>query len=275
MGTIPLSPLGKATVYADRYDPALLYPVERAPQREELDLAGSLPFSGHDRWTAWEVFWLDANGRAQVGIATFDVPCDSPRIVESKSVKLWLVSMNAARFGAPEEVRASMVRELSAATGTAVAVTLVLPDDWSALVRADPAGRVIDAEAPPNLPERPDAGVLACAPGHSVAGETLVSHAFRSLCPVTGQPDYATIRIDYDGLGLDAAALSAYLAGFRSHPGFHEACVERIFVDIARACGPSRLVVEARFSRRGGVDINPVRASAGALPAGVPPTLRQ
>lgn len=275
MGTLPLSPLGKATVYADRYDAALLYPVERAPQRDELGIGTLLPFAGQDRWTAWEVFWLDPQGGARAGVATFDVPCTSPRIVESKSVKLWLVSMNAARFAAPDDVRETMVRELSAATGAPVAVDLMLPEAWHRLARSDPAGRCIDTGAARNLPERPDASVLACVPGARVAGETLVSHAFRSVCPVTGQPDYATLRVDYDGARLDALALSAYLAGFRRHPGFHEACVERIFVDIARACAPTRLVVEARFTRRGGLDINPLRATPGALPVHALPTLRQ
>lgn len=273
MGSIPESPLGKATRYPDAYDPALLYPVERAPQREELGLREPLPFGGLDRWTAWEATWLDAGGRPRVAIVTFDVPCTSPRLVESKSVKLWLASLAHERLDGTEALHATLRRDLSRATGADVDVAVHLPPQWSRLhARAMPAGIVVDDEASATLPARPDAELLRS--GGNPVDETLVMQTFRSLCPVTGQPDYADIVIGYRGARIDRGSLLAYLIGFRQHPGFHEHCVERIFVDVDHACRPERLRVEARFTRRGGVDINPVRARGLPSTPSVP-TLRQ
>jgi 7-cyano-7-deazaguanine reductase len=273
MGRIADSPLGKAARYPDAYDPTLLYPVERAPQREALGLTGALPFDGVDRWTAWEASWLDASGLPRVAIARFAVPCTSPRMVESKSVKLWLVSLNNARFDTPEAFRAALVRDLGAATGATVDVDLDLPAAWPALQRGEVAGEAIDYTPPASFPAVPDPSFLRAA-GAQVE-ETLATRTFRSVCPVTGQPDYACMTIRYRGAAIDRRGLLAYLIGYRHHPGFHEHCVESIFVDVLRECRPERLSVEARFTRRGGVDINPFRTSA---PADVPrskPTLRQ
>lgn len=272
MGTIPDSPLGKAAHYPDRYDPSLLYPVERAPQRAELGIDATLPFAGTDRWTAWEATWLDVHGRPQVAIVTFDIPCTSPRIVESKSVKLWLTSLNHAVFATAESYRGTVQRDLAAATGAEPEVRVHLPADWpTALRRATPEGAPIDDVLPASLPAAPDASLLV-AHDETVA-ETLRFAGFRSVCPVTGQPDFADVIVAYAGPRLDRAGLLAYLLGFRRHPGFHEHCVERIHVDVLRACAPSALRVEARFTRRGGLDINPVR-HRGAAPASAP-TYRQ
>jgi 7-cyano-7-deazaguanine reductase len=273
VGSIPDSPLGRATHYPDAYDAGLLYAVERAPQREALGLAGALPFAGVDRWTAWEVAWLDALGRPRVAIATFDVPCTSPRLVESKSVKLWLASLNHARLASADALAATLRRDLVEATGADVAVAVHEPAQWTeAARRREPAGEPIDDTVPGALPGAPDAALIAC--GDVVVEERLVSRTFRSVCPVTGQPDYAEVIVDYRGRRIERPALFAYLIGFRQHPGFHEHCVERIFVDLAARCAPEALHVEARFTRRGGVDINPVRAS-GMAPRLSAPTLRQ
>ncbi len=273
MGTIPDSPLGRATHYPDAYDPGLLYPVERAPQRDALGLAGERPFLGADHWTAWEVGWLDAERRPRVAVATFAVPCESPRIVESKSVKLWLASLNHAVFADADALRQALGRDLSAAVGARIDAVVDLPATWSRHARGELAGMPIDDAAPACRPDAPDAALLRAA--GPPLDETLVSHGFRSVCPVTGQPDYASIAIACRGPRLDRAALAAYLSGYRRHPGFHEHCVERIFVDLLRACGPEALRVEARFTRRGGVDINPVRATPGLPLAPSPPTFRQ
>ncbi len=273
MGTIPDSPLGKAARPPQAYDPGLLYPVERAPQRDALGLRGPLPFDGNDRWTAWEATWLDALSRPRVAVAVFDVPCTSPRLVESKSVKLWLASLAHARFATEGEYAAALRRDLAAAVGAVVQVSLHLPGDWArALARREPEGAAIDDETPIALPDAPDAALLACAGER--ADEVLVMRAFRSVCPVTGQPDTAEVSIAYRGARLERSALYAYLLGFRQHPGFHEHCVERIFVDIDRACAPEALRVEARFARRGGVDINPLR-QRGMTGGARAPTLRQ
>lgn len=271
MGTIADSPLGQATHYPDRYDPGLLYAVERAPQREALGISAKLPFWGVDRWTAWELMWLAANGAPQVGIASFLVPCESPRIVESKSVKLWLTSLNFARLDTPA-LRETLVRDLSTATGSTVAVEVDTPDTWERYARHEAPGESIDEATPGTLPDAPDRALLRTLP--NAVDETLVSHAFRSMCPVTGAPDYASISVSYRGRKIDHASLAAYLAGYRRHPGFHEHCVERIYVDLLHACLPLRLAVEARFTRRGGVDINPLRSNHAAAAAS-PPALRQ
>ncbi len=273
MGTIPDSPLGRATHYPDAYDPGLLYAVERAPQRDALGLSEVLPFHGADHWTAWEVGWQDREQRPRAGVASFAVPCESPRIVESKSVKLWLASVNHASFANPEDLRQALARDLSAATGARIDVGVDLPEAWGRHARHDLAGTTIDDEPPSSRPAAPDAALLRAAT--DAVDETLVTHGFRSVCPVTGQPDYASIAIAYRGPRLDRAALAAYLFGYRLHPGFHEHCVERIFTDIARACRPGSLRVEARFTRRGGVDINPVRATPGMPLAPSAPTFRQ
>lgn len=261
MGTLPDSPLGKLTHYADRYDPALLYAVERAPQRDALGLRAPLPlpFSGADAWTAWEANWLDDSGKPQVGVVRFDVPASSPNIVESKSVKLYFTALNGTRFARAADYAATLARDLSAATAADVRVQLIEPRDYAMLTRVEADGQCID-----DLPLRahhaePLASQLAIAAGGARVAETLTTRLFRSVCPVTGQPDYATVQIAYRGARIDRQALLAYLVAFRRHPGFHEHCVERIFVDVREACAPEALGVVARFTRRGGIDINPWR----------------
>ncbi len=257
MGTLRDSPLGKATHYADRYDPALLYVVERAPQRAALALGAALPFAGHDAWTAWEANWLDGTGKPQVAVARFYVPADSPCIVESKSAKLYFTALNQTRFVRADDYAATLRRDLSAATGADVPVQLIEPDDYALLARAEPAGVCIDRLALRACHDQPLAAQLVT--GRDNAAETLVTRLFRSECPVTGQPDYATVQIVYRGARIDREALLAYLVAYRRQPGFHEHCVERIFVDIQAACAPDALGVVARFTRRGGIDINPWR----------------
>ena len=263
------SPLGHATTYADAYDPALLFPVDRAPQRAELGLGDPLPFRGVDLWNAYELSWLDPAGKPQVAIATFTVPAASPRIVESKSVKLYLTAFNLARFATAADVRAAMVRDLSGATGAPVDVALVPPDEFAALPRGELDGEDLDALPVTFDGSSPDASLLVAA-GPAVE-QTLRTRLFRSLCPVTGQPDYASVQIRHRGPRLDPGGLLRYLVSFRGHPGFHEHCVERIFADVWTRCRPQALTVHARFTRRGGVDINPWRTSGDDAP---PPNRR-
>ena len=269
MSTLPGSPLGKATVYGDHYDRSLLYAVERAPQRAALQIDGALPFTGADRWTAWEANWLDAHGKPQVAVVRFDVPAQSPAIVESKSVKLYLTALNDTCFDCADDYAATLRRDLAAATGAQVRVELIEPDGYAVLARAEPAGECIDSAALHERHAHPLASQLAT---HAdAAEETLYTRLFRSVCPVTGQPDYATVQIAYRGARLDRGALLAYLCAYRRHPGFHEHCVESIFTDISRACAPSALGIAARFTRRGGIDINPWRRN-GAVSLAEGPT---
>lgn len=269
------SPLGHAVAYPETYDPSLLFPIARACNRAELGLAAALPFAGVDVWNAYELSWLDARGKPAVALAELRVPADSPCIVESKSLKLYLNGYTQTRFVDAEAVRARIAGDLAAATGAAVAVTL-LPAARFGEVRLEPlAGTCIDdldLAIDDYGPPRPD--YLAVAPGAEVE-EALVSHLLKSNCPVTGQPDWASVQIRYAGAPIDRAGLLRYLVSFRRHSDFHEHCVERIFVDLLRRCVPRRLAVYARYTRRGGLDINPFRATPGYGDAGNPRTARQ
>jgi 7-cyano-7-deazaguanine reductase len=258
------SPLARAATYPDRLDSRLLFPVDRAPQRAELGFDTGLPFEGVDLWTAYELSWLDRAGKPEVAIATFAVPADSPRIVESKSVKLYLAGFNLARFDSAADVAAVLSRDLSAAAGAAVDIALMPPDGTGALPQAGFAGVCLDT-LPLALDDRSPApeALAAAAPG---CAESLFTRLFRSVCPVTGQPDYACVQVSYRGARIDPAGLLRYLVSFRRHPGFHEHCVERIFADVWRRCRPEALSVYARFTRRGGIDINPWRSSEGGRP---------
>jgi 7-cyano-7-deazaguanine reductase len=263
------SPLGRAASYADRYDPELLFAVERAPQRALLELPADPPFRGVDVWNAYEASWLDVDGKPQVAIVTFVVPADSPRLVESKSVKLYLASIYQERFESTSAVGATIARDLSGATGAAVAVTVTLPAEFAKLRYGEPAGECIDGLPAAAARDAPSPESLSGA--GPVVAEALYSHLFRSVCPVTGQPDYASVELAYRGARIDRTGLLAYLVSFRRHPGFHENCVERIFVDVWRRCRPETLSVYARFTRRGGIDINPYRTSGDEPP---PPNAR-
>ena len=263
-GDLVRSPLGRAAKYPERHDPELLFSIERAPQRALLGLDGARPFGGVDLWTAYEVSWLDAAGKPQVAIATFAVPAASPRIIESKSVKLYLAGLNLTRFGAGAEVTATLAHDLSRAAGAPIAVTLSKPRGNKAWPHSDLAGICIDALPIAVDSFRPLPEALTAA--GRVRSETLYSRLFRSVCPVTGQPDYACVQIAYRGRRIDRAGLLRYLVSFRRHPGFHEHCVERMFADVWLRCQPETLSVYARFTRRGGIDINPYRSSGGGRP---------
>jgi len=273
MTDLAASPLGHATTYAEGYDPGLLFPVERAPLRAELGLHGPLPFHGVDWWTAYEVSWLDAAGKPQVAIARFAVPAASLCIIESKSVKLYLAALNGTRFPGGADVTATLIRDLSAAAGAPVGVTLVAPADFAALPHGELDGTSLDALALPGHDAAPAPQRLVAA--GAVVEETLATRLFRSVCPVTGQPDYASVQIRYRGPRIDAPGLLAYLVSFRRHPGFHEHCVERVFADLWQRCAPQALAVYARFTRRGGLDINPFRGNGYAPPRESVRTARQ
>jgi len=263
------APLGHATTYPDTYDAALLFPVPRAPQRQEIGLTEALPFTGADVWTAFELTWLDIRGKPQVAIATFVVPADSVSIVESKSVKLYLGAFAQTRFDGTAEVRATIERDLAHATGGPVHAALDAPAMFLNARCADLEGERLD-DLPIAIQRYHPTPELLAADGPEVE-ETLKTDLFRSLCPITFQPDFASVQIAYRGPAIDRAALLRYLVSFRCHPGFHEHCVERIFVDVNAQCRCASLSVYARFTRRGGVDINPFRTNAGIA---VPPNMR-
>ena len=285
------SPLGQATVYLDQYDASLLFPIARAAKRVELGLKGALPFLGADMWTAFELSWLNLRGKPQVALARFTVPCESPNIIESKSFKLYLNSFNNTRFADADVVKARLRTDLSeavwrdvekkAASDAAasvpgapsiappsIGVNILLPE----LFYREPVYELdglsldrLEIECSHSLPA-PE--LLRVVQGEAPVNEVLVSNLLKSNCPVTGQPDWASVQIRYSGAPLDQERLLQYLVSFRNHNEFHEQCVERIFMDIWTRCQPTRLAVYARYTRRGGLDINPFRTSyAQALPA--------
>ena len=259
--SIEHSPLGREVAYPSAYDAGLLHPIPRRHGRTSIGIGGAaLPFVGHDRWHAYELSWLDGQGKPRVATASLQVPADSPNLIESKSLKLYLNSLNASRFSDDAEVRALLAADLSAVAGAQVTVDLGLPPVLApAGVSIDAADIAIDQYGPP------DARLLSANAGE-VVEETLHSELLKSNCPVTGQPDWADLTVAYRGPRIDREGLLRYVVGFRDHAEFHEQCVERIFVDLTARCRPERLSVEARYTRRGGLDINPWRATAGYPP---------
>ncbi|PNS08828.1 NADPH-dependent 7-cyano-7-deazaguanine reductase QueF [Solilutibacter silvestris] len=264
------SQLGREVDYPRHYDPALLFPIPRTQGRDELGIrADALPFIGHDRWQGYELGWLDARGKPVVATATFEVPATSPNLVESKSFKLYLNSFNAHRIESPEELQRILERDLANVAGAPVRMRFGVPP-----LREEDGGECIDGlDIAIDHYGPPDPALLICA-GADVE-EALVSHLLKSNCPVTGQPDWATLQIRYLGPRIDRAGLLRYIVGFRDQREFHEQCVERIFVDVLARCRPQVLSVEARYTRRGGLDINPWRATPGSEPPEVWRTPRQ
>ena len=260
--------LGRETPYPERYDPTLLFPIPRADGRAGIGIEGAaLPFIGHDRWHAYELGWLDARGKPCVSTATFKVPADSPNLIESKSFKIYLNSFNGERLVDEAALRARIQSDLSQAAGAPVTMDFGLPPmgDEGEGECIDGLDIDIDQYGPP------DASMLRID-GQDDADEVLVSHLLKSNCPVTRQPDWATLAIAYRGPRIDREGLLRYVVGFRDHCEFHEQCVERVFVDLLARCRPEQLSVEARYTRRGGLDINPWRASPGTPP---PPPVRE
>ena len=273
MSTPEQSLLGKPATYSDRYDPALLFPLPRADKRAELGLAGQPPFFGADLWTAFELSWLTPRGKPQVALAHVTVPCETPYIVESKSFKLYLNSFNNTAFESADAVRERLRADLTEAVwrgqapAASVGVRLVLPEEFGRERMAELEGLSLDRMDIDCDRYTPAPELLVAAEGEAPMEEVLVSHLLKSNCLVTGQPDWGSVQIAYSGAPIDQAGLLRYLVSFRNHNEFHEQCVERIFMDIWRRCRPLKLTVYARYTRRGGLDINPWRTShPGALP---------
>ena len=269
------SPLGKATTYADRYDASLLFPIPRQAKRDEIGVDGAaLPFHGMDIWNGYELSWLDPRGKPMVAVAEFRFPATTPNIIESKSFKLYLNSFAQETIASRDALRDALVRDLSAASGGPVSVVLHAPEELNGVPLHEPEGVLLDDQdldfdsyGPPR------ADFLTTHEGD--AREVLVSHLLRSNCPVTGQPDWGSVQISYTGAPIDRAGLLRDLVSFRRHTEFHEQCVERIFMDLRERCAPRELAVYARYTRRGGLDINPFRSTDAAAEPGNPRGARQ
>jgi 7-cyano-7-deazaguanine reductase len=255
------SPLGKTSAYQTQYAPDLLFPISRQQKRDELGLKGTLPFFGVDIWNAYELSWLNMRGKPQVAIATITAPADSPNIIESKSFKLYLNSFNQTRLANEEALLALLREDLSSGFGAPVHVALTLPDGFDKQKMGELDGLLLDRLDIEVDQYSPAPDLLHAMRGEKPVSETLVSHLLKSNCLVTGQPDWASVQIQYVGDQINQEGLLKYLIGFREHNEFHEQCVERIFVDIMRQCAPNKLAVYARYTRRGGLDINPFRSN--------------
>ena len=275
------SQLGKASAYIDQYDASLLYPLPREAKRREMGIAGSVPFLGADLWTAFELSWLNPRGKPQVALARITIPCESTHIVESKSFKLYLNSFNNTRFDSADAVRERMRHDLSAAiwhggpVQASAGVRLLLPELFDREPVQELDGLCIDRLDVECTHYQPAPDLLSAALHEKPVDETLVSHLLKSNCLVTGQPDWGTVQIRYSGPQIDQAGLLQYIVSFRNHNEFHEQCVERIYMDILARCKPAKLMVYARYTRRGGLDINPWRSSHPQLPPANVRTARQ
>ncbi|MEI6599704.1 MAG: NADPH-dependent 7-cyano-7-deazaguanine reductase QueF [Comamonadaceae bacterium] len=267
------SQLGKSSAYVDQYDAALLFPIARAGKRAELGIAGEPPFLGADMWTAYELSWLNLRGKPQVALAHFTVPCESHNIIESKSLKLYLNSFNNSRFANVDAVKERLRADLSEAVwrgagrSATIGVRIVPPEQFDREPIYELDGLSLDRLDVECTRFTPAPELLKVLPEESPVTEVLVSNLLKSNCLVTGQPDWGSVQISYSGAPIDQEGLLQYLVSFRNHHEFHEQCVERIFMDIWTRCRPVKLAVYARYTRRGGLDINPFRtSSAQALP---------
>lgn len=273
------SELGKTTEYPQKYTPDVLFSIPRQDSRSNLLINCSnllinnepLPFAGVDRWMAWEVSWLNDRGVPQVAMGHFEFDCMSSHIVESKSFKLYLNSLNQTRFSDWPTVEDIVERDLSHASGAPVKVSLIKLHEV-----ANRGVSVLSGESLDDLPitvesddYRYQPEVLTLASSSSVIEETLTSDLLRSNCPVTGQPDWGSIWIHYIGQKIDRAGLLKYIIALRQQQDFHEQCVETLYVDLMRYCQPEKLSVYACYTRRGGLDINPFRSNFESIPSDI------
>ncbi|HPC73599.1 MAG TPA: NADPH-dependent 7-cyano-7-deazaguanine reductase QueF [Syntrophales bacterium] len=259
--------------YRDHYDPRLLLPVPRATHRARIGIGRVLPFGGVDLWNAYELSWLDPGGKPRVAIATIAFPAQSPCLIESRSMKLYLNSFNQSRFAGLRQIAETMRRDLSRACGSGVKVDIMPPEKSGGLVVEELEGKLIDGIRAGIARYKPDPSLLSAR--GAVVEEVLTSNLLKSNCPLTGQPDWASLQIRYRGPRISRTGLLRYIVSFRRHGDFHEHCVERIFMDLLRRCRPERLTVYARYTRRGGIDINPFRTNCGDAPPANHRTARQ
>ncbi|MCG6215683.1 NADPH-dependent 7-cyano-7-deazaguanine reductase QueF [Vibrio furnissii] len=259
--------LGKKTEYANQYDPSLLQPVPRSLNRNDLHLGDTLPFLGCDLWTLYELSWLNDNGLPQVAIGEVAIPATSANLIESKSFKLYLNSFNQTRFSTWADVQARLQHDLSACAGETVHVEVKPLAAYTAQPIVTMQGDCIDDQDITITSYAFDDTLLTDATSDDLVEETLHSHLLKSNCLITNQPDWGSVEITYRGPKINREALLRYIVSFREHNEFHEQCVERIFTDITRYCHPEHLTVLARYTRRGGLDINPYRSTEQAAPS--------
>jgi 7-cyano-7-deazaguanine reductase len=263
--------LGQHSSYPSEYDPTLLFPIVRSENRVSLGLNNpqTPPFFGVDIWNAYELSWLNPKGKPQIALAEFVIPADSPNMIESKSFKLYLNSLNQQRFADLTELRNCLLHDLGSTLGSSLQIKLIGPNEISADKKMgaieELGGQLLDRlDIEVDGSQKADPLLLHADSSLAPITQTLVSHLLKSNCPVTGQPDWASVQIQYQGRPMDEEGLLRYLLGFRQLGEFHEHCVEKIFCDIKSRCKPEKLSVYARYTRRGGLDINPFRTDYNA-----------
>lgn len=258
--SVDASPLGQKTTYVSSYDAGLLFPIARSESRKALNISADLPFYGYDIWTGYELSWLNSKGKPEVAVAEFKIPCDSPCIIESKSFKLYLNSFNQTRLSGLDEVKNILIQDLSAVAGVAIQVKLQHVGASNLLIDVAYDALCLDSLDVDVDNYHPDSSLLTVNLDQYTE-EVVYTHLLKSNCPVTGQPDWATLFVEYSGAKIHHENLLRYVVSFREHQDFHEHCVERIFVDLLHRCRPKMLSVYARYTRRGGLDINPYRST--------------
>ena len=266
--TDPTLPLGRKTGYPNKYQPDVLFAIARDESRQAFlfgEGAGELPFHGTDIWNAWDLTWLGPGDLPAVATAQVRIPAASPSLVESKSLKLYLGSFAMSQFDSPAVVSDTITKDLAACVGGPVEVHIAQVSETEANTVFRLPGTCLDTLAVNCSRWEVDAALLKCDPDTAVH-EELHSHLLRSLCPVTAQPDIGSLVIHYHGPAIDHASLLQYIVSFREHNDFHEACIERMFVDILDRCHAEKLSIYARYQRRGGIDINPFRSNFEYLP---------
>jgi len=257
----PNLPLGHLSSLSTSYDPDQLRAIPRQFSREDIGITPNspLPFLGEDVWNCWELSWLDSKGKPAVAVAEIRIPATTPNMVESKSLKLYLNSFSMTRINSPEVLRQTLAQDIGQVVEGAISVALIMPEAFGKLRIMEPEGICIDRQhiSVTEYSINPD---LLVVDNHSVS-ETLFSRLIRTNCPVTGQPDWATVCIIYTGPRIHPDSLLHYFVSFRQHQGFHESCVETMFCHILHKCAPEALTLWARYTRRGGIDINPFRST--------------
>lgn len=262
--------LGQPTQYPTQYDASLLQAVPRQLNRTPIGLneGASLPFQGDDIWHGYELSWLNTLGVPQVAVAEFRVPATSTNLVESKSFKLYLNSFNDSRWDTWLAVQQQLTEDLSACAGGHVSVCLDTVQQAQQAPFSDLPGHCIDDQdiRIDSYEYNPE---LLQLRNNQVVDETVHSHLLKSNCLITNQPDWGSVLIRYHGSAIDHAALLRYIISFRHHNEFHEQCVERLYMDIKTRLKPEQLTVYARYTRRGGLDINPFRSDFEQTPQSV------
>lgn len=253
------SDLGKVIAYPSDYNPTILFPIARKAKRDEIGVSEPLPFFGFDLWNHYEVSWLNTKGKPIAALAEIVYDCTSPYIIESKSLKLYFNSLNNVQFADLHTLESTIRKDLSERIGSGVMVSIKPLNEIGAHQFKQEEGICLDELDIVCSSYEVDCSLLSVET--AMVDEVLYSHVLKSNCPVTQQPDWATVQITYKGRKINHEGLLQYIVSYRNHNEFHEQCIERIFMDIMQACKPHYLSINGRYTRRGGIDINPYRST--------------